>query len=114
MTSRTPLPRMRQLREARGWTQEDLAAESNLSAGTISAYELGTRSWTRKSLVPIAAALGVSVTDIVGKEGVFNLQTSELLEEILDRVNDAYTGTDKPEIEHLIALLKIKLSSIKR
>jgi len=105
---------LRKIREERGWTQEQLSVESNVSAGTISAYEVGRRSWTRKSLKPLADALGVEVTDIIGSEGVATLRTAELLEEILDRVASGYGGQDKEEIEHLIQLLRLKLSSFKK
>lgn len=54
--------RIKELREAANITQEELAAKSNVSRGTISALENGTeRTTTTKTLLRIANALGTTV-----------------------------------------------------
>lgn len=54
--------KIKEYREARNMTQEQLSAASGVSRGTISALENGTtRTTTTKTLYKIAQALGVTV-----------------------------------------------------
>lgn len=50
---------VRRLREARGWSQEQLAFESSLHRTYISGVERGVRNPTVAVLAEIAKALGV-------------------------------------------------------
>jgi transcriptional regulator with XRE-family HTH domain len=52
---------IRQLRQKRGMTQEDLAHESGITTGTLSLIERGHANPTWGTLKGIAAALGVSM-----------------------------------------------------
>jgi transcriptional regulator with XRE-family HTH domain len=52
-------------RSIRGWTQAQLAKASGLAATSISDYERGVGTPTYRSLQRIAAALGVSVPDLL-------------------------------------------------
>lgn len=57
--------RIKEVREAKGITQEQLSVKSGISRATISALENGTaRTTTTKTLVSIAVALGVSLDKI--------------------------------------------------
>ena len=65
---RTPKPRalapakanfLREWRENAEMTQEELAGESGLSVGSISAYELGTNAPSLDALSKLSKALGV-------------------------------------------------------
>ena len=60
--------RLRTLRQARGWTLDDLAARSHVSASTISRIETGQRRLALDQLVVLARALGVSVDDLLADE----------------------------------------------
>lgn len=51
--------RLRELREARGWTQAELAKQSGVRQGTISKLEAGTSGGTITVAERLAAALGV-------------------------------------------------------
>lgn len=63
--------KIKDVREARGMTQEELAQASGVSRVTISGLENGTtRATTTKTLVAIACALGVSVDQIFFSESV--------------------------------------------
>lgn len=63
--------KIKETREAKGMTQEDLATASGVSRVTISGLENGTeRATTTKTLVKIARALGVSVDQIFFEENV--------------------------------------------
>ena len=57
--------RIKEIREALGVTQEELAEKSGISRGTISALENGTaRATTTKTLLKIASALDTTVDQI--------------------------------------------------
>lgn len=57
--------RIREIREEKGMTQEELATKSGVSRQTISALENGTeRSVLSKTLVAIAEALDTTVDKI--------------------------------------------------
>lgn len=57
---------LKQLREERGLTQEELAEKSGVSRVTISMLEVGKQKVTKSTtLVSLADALGVSVTDLL-------------------------------------------------
>lgn len=57
--------KIKEVREARGMTQEELSEKSGVSRGTISALENGTeRTTTTKTLVKIANALEIAVESI--------------------------------------------------
>jgi XRE family transcriptional regulator, regulator of sulfur utilization len=55
---------IRQLREKRGATQEDLAHEADITTGTLSLIERGHANPTWGTLKGIAAALGVSMGEL--------------------------------------------------
>ena len=55
---------IRQLREKRGTTQEDLAHAADITTGTLSLIERGHANPTWGTLKGIAAALGVSMGDL--------------------------------------------------
>jgi transcriptional regulator with XRE-family HTH domain len=58
--------RLRALRRARGTTLADLAAETGLTASTLSRLENGLRRPTLEQLLPLARAHDVPLDDLVG------------------------------------------------
>lgn len=56
--------RIRQLRDAKGWTQEVLAARAGLSRSQLAMIESETRPANTLRLNAIAAALGVSTDEL--------------------------------------------------
>lgn len=58
--------RVRALREARGWGQEDLSHRADLSVKTISRFENGRHDGRRGTVRAIAEALEVTELDILG------------------------------------------------
>jgi len=58
-------PRLRALRQARGITLAALAAETGLTASTLSRLENGKLRPTLEQLLPLAAAHGVPLDDLV-------------------------------------------------
>jgi transcriptional regulator with XRE-family HTH domain len=55
---------IRQLRDKRGVTQEDLAHDAGVTTGTLSLIERGKSNPAWGTIKSIAAALGVSVADV--------------------------------------------------
>lgn len=63
--------RIKEVREEKRMTQEELSEKSGVSRGTISALENGSmRNTSSKTLVKIASALGVTVDRIFFVESV--------------------------------------------
>jgi transcriptional regulator with XRE-family HTH domain len=66
---RTPSARLgeniRKLRREKGWRQIDLAQHSGVHEVHISDIERGAREICLNNLVALAAALGISVSDLV-------------------------------------------------
>ncbi|HEX6928958.1 MAG TPA: helix-turn-helix transcriptional regulator [Gammaproteobacteria bacterium] len=56
--------RIRRLREERGWTQEDLSAESGISTRSLSSIENGVYSATLETVAGLAAAFRMKVKDL--------------------------------------------------
>jgi transcriptional regulator with XRE-family HTH domain len=65
---RTTRHRLRSLRAARGWTIDDLARRSHLSASTISRIETGHRRLALDHLVTLARAFDTSVDELLVDE----------------------------------------------
>lgn len=58
--------RIREEREKKNMTQEELSKLSGVSRGTISALENGSsRATTTKTLMNIARALGISIEELI-------------------------------------------------
>lgn len=57
----TPGDRIRERREERGWTQEDLAGKAGMSKGFLSDLENNKRNVSAAYVLKIANALGVSL-----------------------------------------------------
>ena len=98
-------------REARSWSQEDLAYNSKVTIRTISRLENGTTEARRGTIRALAAALGVNEVDILGTPpaplGLGGLEVvgrstqldriEALLLEVLNRLPEP--ADDAPEIE---------------
>jgi len=57
--------RLRDLRESRGWSQEELAEESDLDPTYIGGIERGRRNPSLVSLAKLARALKVSLPELL-------------------------------------------------
>lgn len=58
-------PRLRALRHSRGWTLDELARKSEMSASTLSRLESGKRQATLELLLPLTRQLGIGLDDLV-------------------------------------------------
>ena len=57
--------RVRQLREARGWSQEGFAHEGGLGRSFTGAIERGEKDIRLSTLIKLARALGVSLSQLL-------------------------------------------------
>ena len=57
--------RVRQLRKAKGWSQEQLAEESGLHTNYIGGIERGERNLSLINLDRLAKAFGISVRELL-------------------------------------------------
>src|SRR3954451_4411245 len=57
--------RLRSLRQARGWTLDELARRSNIGASTISRIETGHRRLAIDNLAHLARALDTTVDELI-------------------------------------------------
>ena len=76
--------RLRSMRDRRGWTQADLAAESTVTAAAISQIETGEREPSFSTIVKLANALGTTPNDLMGLEN--NTQIDPSLMPLFRRV----------------------------
>jgi len=108
MTDGTPLYKIKEYREALGWTQEQLAEKCGYSNKTISAYELGKRARI-PTLRKIAAALKVAASDLLTDEAKRLMTPSEHITWALDRLRETMDEDDRREVETLLKIAKEKL-----
>jgi transcriptional regulator with XRE-family HTH domain len=63
-TGRTVGAKIRELRQARGWTQEEFAHRSGLHRADVGAIERGERNVTLRTMRTVADTLGVRIADL--------------------------------------------------
>ena len=107
-----PGDRIKEARESRGWTQEQLAAKAQMSKGFLSDVENNKRSVSAEYMLRIANALGVSLDYLLrgeyGKEER-ERQPVEIPPELsraAQRLNLTYSQT--------LTLLETHLSAVAR
>lgn len=61
-------PRLRAIRQSRGWTLEDLAGRAGMSPSTLSRLESGKRQANLELLLPLTRELGVRIDDLLPEE----------------------------------------------
>jgi transcriptional regulator with XRE-family HTH domain len=93
--------RIRELRKARGLSQEELAERIESGAKYVSALERGQKNVPVAVLVRVARALRVELVDL------FNLAWLKLLEpEIKKRIKTLVDDADLRQLQDLLCLLK--------
>lgn len=61
-------PRLRAARQSRGWTLEELAGSTGMSASTLSRLESGKRQASLELLLPLTRRLGMRIDDLLPGE----------------------------------------------
>ena len=73
--------RIKALREARGWTQAELARRMNMTRNGINSWEQGLSMPSPPSLVDLARLFSVSTDDLLGVENYSAVNVTGLNEE---------------------------------
>jgi transcriptional regulator with XRE-family HTH domain len=105
--------RIRSLRKAKGWTQEELGGRANLDFTTVGSAERGDSSLSLASLDLVATALGVELADLVrpatSRRGT---EAEGLIEELLTMVRglplDNLRGVNELVRVHLVQLGRLQ------
>lgn len=87
--------KIRALRRARGWTQEQLAEYAELHVSYIVLLEKGANRATIETLEKLSKAFGISISDLVQsldetKDDPAQEQLRELLEDFLQKIDAVY------------------------
>lgn len=92
--------RVVQLRESKGWGQEDLAHEAGVSVKTVSRIENGRHESRNNTVERIASALGVDKDELWPKTVPLGLGSEDPYQAQLDRIEKALVElrTDLAEI----------------
>jgi len=98
--------RIKEFRETKGLTQEDLAKSAQLSRPVISQFEQGQRTPSLKALQRIAKALNVEVNDLLGSSQKDSSSSAEY--KVLLRGFDKLTTEDRKVVQDLINHLSSK------
>jgi transcriptional regulator with XRE-family HTH domain len=113
--------RIRDLRQARGWTQTELAERSGLKQGTITNLETGARdNPTRDTLAKLAGAFGITVQELLGNDildGPFpaaNLRDLGLTDAFLARYARLWVDLPRDQRAWLIGHLRIVADAERR
>ena len=72
--------RIREIREKKGWTQDDLANAADMNRVTIAKYEAGRIEPKSRSLQKLAAALEINANLLIDGESKINDDDRELWE----------------------------------
>ena len=87
--------KIRSLRQARGWTQEQLAEYAELHVSYIVLLEKGANRATIETLEKLSKAFGISISDLVqsldeAKDDPTQEQLRELLEDFVQKIDAVY------------------------
>lgn len=104
--------RIREVREAKGWTQDDLAREARMSKSFLSEVETGKRNLSTESLLRVATALGASVEYLMTGQRAEGISASEPLQ--IPPALATVAAKDKMPFEDVVALLRGEQSMLGR
>lgn len=89
-------PFIRQLRKDRHMTQKELASRLNVTDKAVSKWELGTSLPDVALLLPLAEALGVSVTELLGGQRMAaSEQSAQKVEQIVESAVATLTAQEE-------------------
>mgnify|MGYP002713279769 CR=1 FL=1 len=102
--------KIKQLRQARGWTQEELASQIGVKQKQISSYERGTSNPTTDVLIKIAQVFEVSLDYLAlngnAVQGAGNIKDRELLQYF--EAIDNFPDEQKQSAKQLLDLIVMK------
>jgi transcriptional regulator with XRE-family HTH domain len=109
------LPRLREVRELRGWSQGALAEKAGVSRDSISNYETGQREAYPSTAKKLADALDVTTVEleepIDWRVRVLELQANHL-EQLIDVAELARKTLERGEAQHTARALDLLLEGL--
>jgi transcriptional regulator with XRE-family HTH domain len=90
--------RVRELREARGWTQEQLGRAAGLDAKHVGVIERGMKSSSFDAVEKLAAALRVDAHDLFLQDA----RAAGAVRELRSRVQPRFSTVPRRELERLV------------
>jgi transcriptional regulator with XRE-family HTH domain len=109
---RFPILKIKELREARGWSQTVLAEKAGLSSQTISTYEIGTRKGRVPTLRKIARALQVHVSELLSEEAARHMDPMDLIAILIETSKAHFTEKQRKKLDVYLDLVKDEIDSI--
>ena len=99
--------RLRQLRENRGLTQEELAKKLNLTQSTIAYYKNGRKMPTLENAILLANIFDTSLDYLFGSYNKNPTSVNPFLDKLSDEIN-ALSPESQKDLEDYIRFLKFK------
>ena len=105
--------RIRRARVARGWSQDELAKRADTTQQTIQRYEAGKREPLAKNLTSLSAALGVTVSYLLGMDSDDTIDQTNLSSDELMLIG-LYRSTDARGQNAIMAVAKAQFTADKQ
>lgn len=99
--SRTIGQRMRDIRESKGMTQKQVADKCGMADSAIRRYEAGGANPKLKTLLRIAGALGVSITDLLDVPDEYRISATKLERALSELDEKIKSSEDEEEVRQL-------------
>lgn len=99
--SRTIGQRMRDIRESKGMTQKQVADKCGMADSAIRRYEAGGANPKLKTLLRIAGALGVSITDLLDVPDEYKISATKLERALSELDEKIKSSEDEEEVRQL-------------
>jgi transcriptional regulator with XRE-family HTH domain len=105
------LPRLREVRERRGWNQSVLAEKADVSRNSISNYETGQREAYPLTARKLADALGVSLAELqeepINRHARYLKQEAEHAAHLLEVVSSTKDALEHDRVDYATRFLEI-------
>ena len=87
MANKELADRLKELRQKRGWSKDELAKKANIEESAINNMELGRRRIYASDLKALSDAFGINMNDFFEVEKILDLQQTKLVE-IYQKLNE--------------------------
>lgn len=106
--------RIKELREERGWNQDELGKRLNVKRAAVSKYENGRIPLTDETIILLCAIFEVSADYLIGKSEKRSPETEQPLSKEMQSLIDSYADLSEEELDKVIEyvdFLKTKRNS---
>lgn len=98
--------KIKEFREARGWTQDQLAEKLNTTRQTISRYESGTRKTNQDVLFDLSIIFNVKVDDFFPSRETNSATTQKNIGLLAAHIDDDVSDEEMAQIINYIDLVR--------